>query len=67
MPLDYFLNNKLVFYSAPYNLTDETMDNWEFWKWQMNIEKINKKNIEKSDGNNVISEEYMKNILNINK
>lgn len=62
MPLEHILNNKLVLYKHPYNLTDQTIDEWSFWKWQLNIEKINKSN-DKSE--NIIDDNMMKNILNI--
>lgn len=62
MPLSHILNNKLVLYKKPYNLTDQTIDEWEFWKWQWNIENINKSN---QTDDQVIDENLMKNILNI--
>jgi len=63
MPLDYILDNKLIFYKAPYNLSDSTIDNWSFYLWQMNIEKINKMN----NKTNEIDEDKMKDLLKIKK
>ena len=64
MPLEHILNNKLNLYKYPFNLTDETIDKWEFWKWQMYIEKINKSNKDKKS-DSAISDDYMKNVLGI--
>ena len=44
MPLNYFLENKLTLYKAPYNISDNTIDNWTMWQFQSNIENINKRN-----------------------
>lgn len=41
MPLMYLLRNKKVLYQYPYNLTDETIDNWQMWKFQTFIDMIN--------------------------
>jgi ribosomal protein S10 len=41
MPLDYFLKNKIKLYKTPFNLSDDTIDNWTMWKFQRNIELIN--------------------------
>jgi hypothetical protein len=66
MPLEHLLENKLTFYGPPFNLSDETIDNWSFWQWQMNIEKVNKRNSDKK-GESTITEDKMKNLLNLNK
>lgn len=47
MPLDYFLDNKLYLYNK--GISDITIDEWSIWKFQMNIDKINKANKKNSD------------------
>ncbi len=37
----YLLRNKKVLYQYPYNLSDDTIDNWPFWKFQTMIDLIN--------------------------
>lgn len=39
MPLDYFLNSKIKLYNK--NISDQTIDNWQMWKFQTNIDKFN--------------------------
>ena len=35
-------------YRDPYNLTDETIDNWSYWLFEENIKLINVSNSEKT-------------------
>jgi hypothetical protein len=44
MPLDYILETRLILNSYPYNMSDDVIDKWSFWKFQDKINRINTKN-----------------------
>lgn len=60
MPLMYLLRNKKVLYQYPYNLSDDTIDNWQMWKFQTFIDMIND---EGKDAVNSINPTTTENIL----
>lgn len=56
----YLLRNKKILYQYPYNLSDDTIDNWQMWKFQTFIDMIND---EGKDAVNSINPTTTENIL----
>jgi hypothetical protein len=55
MPLNYLLRNRLKLNGHPHNINDTSLGNWEFWRFQMTIEDINKIKEEMNDTDSINS------------
>jgi hypothetical protein len=53
MPLPYLLRNRIILNGHPYNINDEAMGKWEFWRFQVTIDDINKIKEEKEDNDSI--------------
>lgn len=50
MPLNYLLESRISLNSAPYHISDDTIDGWPFWKFQDKINRINQRNKKAAQG-----------------
>jgi hypothetical protein len=55
MPLSYILRNRLTLNGHPYNINDTSLGDWEFWRFQVTIDDINKMKMEKEESNSINS------------
>ncbi len=53
MPLNYLLRNRLLLNGHPYNINDDAIGKWEFWRFQNTIDEINKMKEERDNRDSI--------------